>query len=190
MGGGASSYTLAVNAAGQAATDITYVDGALFVQDHWKIRPNITLSGGLRYETQNSLGDHADFAPRVGFAWGIGGKGKTGSPKMVLRGGFGIFYDRFTEDLILTQQLNNGIEQQTYLVQNPAFFNPNAVVPPSAFGGSALSPQTVYQPNNNLRTPYTLQTGVSLEKQITKSANISVTYLSSRGDHQFYTKFH
>jgi len=165
------------------------VDGALFVQDDWKIRPNITLSGGLRYETQNSLGDHADFAPRVGFAWGIGGKGKTGSPKMVLRGGFGIFYDRFTSDLILTQQLNNGIEQQTYLVQNPAFFNPNVVVPPSAFTGSNLSPQTVYQPNNNLRTPYTIQTGVSLEKQLTKSANISVTYLNSRGDHQFYTNF-
>src|SRR5579862_2310903 len=189
MGGGASFYTLAVNSAGRAATDITYADGALFVQDDWKIKPNITLSGGLRYETQNSLGDHADFAPRVGFAWGIGGKGKTGSPKMVLRGGFGIFYDRFTEDLILTQQLNNGIEQQTYLVQNPAFFNPNAVVPPSAFSGSALSPQTVYQPNSNLRTPYTLQTGVSLEKQLTKSANISVTYLTSRGDHQFYTNF-
>jgi TonB dependent receptor len=189
MGGGASFYTLAVNAAGRAATDVTYVDGALFVQDDWKIKPNITLSGGLRYETQNSLGDHADFAPRVGLAWGIGGKGKTGSPKMVLRGGFGIFYDRFTSDLILTQQLNNGIEQQTYLVQNPAFFNPNVVVPPSAFTGSNLSPQTVYQPNNNLRTPYTIQTGVSLEKQLTKSANISVTYLNSRGDHQFYTNF-
>ena len=38
MGGGASFYTLAVNPAGQAATDITYVDGALFVQDDWKIR--------------------------------------------------------------------------------------------------------------------------------------------------------
>ena len=52
-----------------------------------------------------------------------------------------------------------------------------------------LAPQTVYQPNNSLRTPYTIQTGVSLEKQLTKSANISVTYLNSRGDHQFYTNF-
>jgi hypothetical protein len=189
MGGGASFYTLAVNPAGRAATDVTYVDGALFVQDDWKIRSNITLSGGLRYETQNNLGDHADFAPRVGFAWGIGAKGKQGSPKMVVRGGFGIFYDRFTEDLILTQQLNNGITQQTFLVQNPAFFNPNAVVPPSEFSGSSLSPQTIYQPNNNLRTPYTMQTGISVEKQLTKSANIAVTYLNSRGNHQFYTNF-
>jgi carboxypeptidase family protein len=189
MGGGASFYTLAVNSAGRTATDVTYLDGALFVQDDWKIRSNVTLSGGLRYETQNNLGDHADFAPRLGFAWGIGAKGKQGSPKMVLRGGFGIFYDRFTEDLILTQQLNNGIEQQTFLVQNPGFFNPNVVVPPSEFGSSSLSPQTIYQPNNNLRTPYTMQTGISLEKQLTKSANVAVTYLNSRGDHQFYTNF-
>jgi hypothetical protein len=189
MGGGASFYTLAVNGTGRAATDLTYVDGALFVQDDWKLRPNITLSGGLRYETQNSLGDHADFAPRVGLAWGIGGGAKNASPKMVLRAGFGIFYDRFTEDLVLTQQLNNGITQQTFLVQNPAFFNPNAVVPPSGFNSATLTPQTIYQPNNNLRTPYTMQTGVSLEKQLTKSANVSVTYLSSRGVHAFYTNF-
>jgi hypothetical protein len=189
MGGGASFYTLAVNGTGRAETDLTYVDGALFVQDDWKLRPNITLSGGLRYETQNSLGDHADIAPRVGLAWGIGGGAKNASPKMVLRAGFGIFYDRFTEDLILTQQLNNGITQQTFLVQNPAFFNPNAVVPPSGFNSATLTPQTIYQPNNNLRTPYTMQTGISLEKQLTKSANISLTYLTSRGVHAFYTNF-
>ena len=89
----------------------------------------------------------------------------------------------------MTQQLNNGITQQTFLVQNPAFFNPNAVVPPSGFNSATLTPQTIYQPNNNLRTPYTMQTGVSLEKQLTKSANVSVTYLSSRGVHAFYTNF-
>ena len=152
--------------------------------------PNITLSGGLRYETQNSLGDHADFAPRVGFAWGIGGKGqRTVRRRWFCAAGFGIFYDRFTEDLILTQQLNNGITQQTFLVQNPAFFNPNVVVPPSGFTSATLAPQTIYQPNNSLRTPYTMQTGVSLEKQLTKSANISVTYLNARGVHEFYTNF-
>lgn len=189
MGGGPSFYTLAVNPAGRAATDVTYLDGALFVQDDWRLRPNITLSGGLRYETQNELGDHADFAPRLGLAWGIGAKGKNPSPKMVVRAGFGIFYDRFTEDLILTQQLNNGVTQQTFIVQNPAFFNPNAVIPPSSFGPSTIAPETIYQPNSNLRTPYTMQTGVSLEKQLTKSANVAVTYLHSRGVHAFYTNF-
>jgi hypothetical protein len=108
---------------------------------------------------------------------------------MVLRAGYGIFYDRFTEDLALTQALRNGLIQQQFLVQNPAFFNPNQVVPPSAFQSSTLAPQTIYQPNPNLRTPYTMQTGVSLERQLTKSANVAVTYLNSRGVHAFYTNF-
>src|SRR4029077_18609055 len=168
MGVVPSSYSLATNETGRANADVSYVDGALFAEDDWRLRPNITLSYGLRYETQNNLGDHADFAPRLGVAWGIGAKGKNASPKMVLRAGYGIFYDRFTEDLALTQQLQNGVIQQQFLVQTPPFLNPNQVVPPSAFQSSSLAPQTVYHSNPNLRTPYTMQAGVSLERQLTK----------------------
>jgi hypothetical protein len=189
LGGGPSFYSLNINSVGRAATDVSYVDGSLYVQDDWRLRPNITISGGLRYETQNNLGDHADFAPRFGLAWGIGSHGKSASPKMVLRAGFGIFYDRFTEDLFLSQQLQNGVIQQQYLVQSPAFFNPNQTTPPSEFNGSTIAPTTIYQPNSNLRTPYIMQTGVSLERQLTKYANVAVTYLNSRGVHQFYTNF-
>lgn len=189
MGIGPSFYTLNVNGAGRAEADVSYLDGALFVQDDWRVKPNLTFSYGLRYETQNDLGDHADFAPRLGVAWGIGAKGKNASPKLVLRAGFGIFYDRFTEDLILTQQLRNGIVQKQFLVQNPTFFNPNATTPPSDFGSATIAPQTIYRPNSNLRTPYTMQTGVSIERQLTRSANIAVTYLNSRGVHAFYTNF-
>jgi hypothetical protein len=188
-GGGASFYALNFNAAGRAAANETWADGALFFQDDWRVRPNITLSYGLRYETQNNLGDHADFAPRVGLAWAIDGAGKNKSPRTVLRFGYGIFYDRFTSDLVLQQQLQNGIIQQQFLVQKPAFFNPNQTVPPSQFQSSSTSPQTIYQPNPNLRTPYTMQTGVTLERQLTKSANLSLTYLNSRGNHQFFTNF-
>jgi hypothetical protein len=188
MGGGPTYYALAINNTGIARADIDYADGALFVQDDWKVRSNVTLSGGLRYETQNNLGDHADFAPRLGMAWGIGAKGNK-APKTVLRLGFGIFYDRFTEDLVLAQQLDNGVIQQEYLVQNPAFFNPSKTVLPSSFVSSTLAPQTIYAINPNLRTPYTIQTGVSLERQLSKYWNIAVTYLNSKGDHQFYTNF-
>ena len=189
MGGGASFYSLATNSVGRANAAIAYFDGAFFVQDDWRLRPNITVSTGLRYETQNNLGDHADFAPRIGFAWGIGAKAKNAAPKMVLRAGYGIFYDRFTADLVLKQQLNNGVVQQQFIVQNPAFFDPNTTVLPSGFQNSTIAPQTIYQPNANLRTPYTMQTGVSVERQLTKAANVAVTYLNSRGIHAFYTDF-
>ncbi|HXT75437.1 MAG TPA: carboxypeptidase regulatory-like domain-containing protein [Candidatus Eisenbacteria bacterium] len=188
MGGGPSFYSLSFNTAGRAVTDVNYVDGAFFVQDDWRFRPNVSFSYGLRYETQNNLGDHADFAPRVGMAWGIGAKGKS-APKMVLRAGFGIFYDRFTSDDILVQQLQNGTIQQQFLLPNPTFFDPTRTVLPSEFAGALASPQTIYVPNNDLRTPYTMQTGVSVERQLTRVANIAVTYLNSRGVHAFYTNF-
>jgi carboxypeptidase family protein len=188
-GGGASFYALNFNTVGKAAANETWADGALFLQDDWRIKTNVTLSYGLRYETQNNLGDHADFAPRVGLAWGIDASGKNKSPKTVLRLGYGIFYDRFTSDLVLQQQLQNGIIQQQFLVQKPAFFDPNQTVPPSQFQSSSTSPQTVYVPNPNLRTPHIMQTGVTLERQLTKSANLSITYLNSRGNHQFFTNF-
>jgi hypothetical protein len=190
-GGGASYYSLNYNSVGTAAANVNWMDGALFVQDDYRIRPNVTFSYGLRYETQNNLGDHADFAPRVGLAWGIDGNGKNKAPKTILRLGYGIFYDRFGEDLVLQQELRNGVIQQQYLIQNPAFFDPNQTIAPTnpLFPATASSTQTVYKPNPNLRTPYIMQAGVTLERQLSRFANLSVTYLTSRGDHQFYTNF-
>ena len=88
-------------------TRVGQVDVGLYVEDDWRVKPNITLSYGLRFESQTNLSDHADWAPRLGFAWGIGG-GKNSSPKTVLRAGFGIFYDRLDEDNVLEQDRLNG----------------------------------------------------------------------------------
>ena len=181
-GGGASYYSLNANATGRAAASVSWFDGALFLQDDWRIRPSVTLSTGLRYETQNNLGDHADFAPRVGIAWALDGSGKK-SPKTVLRGGYGIFYDRFTSDLVLQQELQNGLIRQQFLVQDPTFFNPNQTTQIR----QSSTPVVVYQVNPLLRTPYIMQAGATIERQLGKSANLSVTYLNSRGVHHFYT---
>jgi len=189
-GGGPSFYSLNYNTVGTAATRVNFFDGALFLQDDYRWRQNVTLSYGLRYETQNNLGDHADFAPRVGLAWGVDGNAKK-SPKTVVRLGYGIFYDRFSENLVLQQQLANGLIQQQYLIQNPTFFDPDNTILPGnpLFPTSATSTSSFYTKNPNLRTPYTMQGGVTIERQLTKYGNLSVTYLNSRGDHQLYTDF-
>ena len=184
-GGGATFYNVNSNAVGRAIDEVTWFDGALFVQDDWRIRPNVTLSTGLRYETQNDLGDHTDFAPRIGIAWGLDGNGKK-PPKTILRGGYGIFYDRFTSDLVLQRQLQNGVIQQQIQVQNPQFFNPSQPMPVPL---SNTQPVVVYQPNSALRSPYIMQAGATIERQLSKYANLSVTYLNSRGVHQFYTNY-
>src|SRR6266704_2417043 len=88
-GGGASYYSLNSNAMGFADANVTWFDGAVFLQDDWRIRPNLTLSTGVRYEMQNDLGDHTDVAPRIGIAWAIDGNGKNKSPNTVLRFGYG-----------------------------------------------------------------------------------------------------
>ena len=123
-----SQLTLDETLSGAVPTvPVTLVDAGLYVQDDWKVRPTFTLSGGLRFETQNAIHDHADWAPRLGFAWGIGGGGKS-APKTVLRGGFGLFYDRFTQDLVLNADRLNGRTQQQYIVPSPTDCFPNAVI--------------------------------------------------------------
>src|SRR5579863_955037 len=109
-GGGIPYATQLTYTTGTPATAITYWDTGLYVQDDWRVRPNFTLSSGLRFETQNAIHDKGDLAPRVGFAWGVGGR--TAPPKVVIRGGYGIFYDRFESTQIMQAERLNGVTQQ------------------------------------------------------------------------------
>ena len=169
---------------------VTVLDAGLYLQDDWRLRPNITLSYGMRFETQNEIHDHGDFAPRVAIAWGIGG-GQKSAPKTVLRAGFGMFYERFsTADVAQATRLN-GTTQVQYIAQAPGPGEPipNVVYPnvPSSAQLQETSP-TLYQVDPRFRAPYILQSAVSLERQLSKIANVSVSYLNSRGFNQLLTR--
>ncbi|HEX8817298.1 MAG TPA: carboxypeptidase regulatory-like domain-containing protein, partial [Terriglobales bacterium] len=166
---------------GQPVSSTNLVDAGLFADDTWKMRSNITLSYGLRFETQNQIGDHHDFAPRVSIAWGLGSKS---APKTVLRAGSGIFYDRFPYNLVLQAERLNGITQTQTIIAQPIGY-PNFPTGGSA-GATALP--TIYQLSPGLRAPYTIQSAVSVERQVTKFATLSVTYLNSLGDHQLFIR--
>jgi Carboxypeptidase regulatory-like domain len=183
-GGVPTQFALTV---GVPETRQSMFDGGFYISDDWKVRPNITLSGGLRLETQTGISDHLDWAPRLAVAWGIG-HGK-GGPKMVLRAGTGIFYDRFGEDLLLEARRFNGLNQLQCVYMSPTFYpNVPTVTTPGVCPGTATSVlPTVYRLAPNLHVPGVFQTAVVLERQLTKVTSLSLTYLNSRGFDQLFT---
>lgn len=175
---------------GSPNASVNYFDMEPYFQDDWRIRSNITLSLGLRFEAQNAIHDHNDWAPRLGFAWGV--RGRSSPPIVVIRGGSGIFYDRFQLANLLQANRLNGITQTAYVIDNPTCYpgydTPFTVADPSTDCGPATSiNSTTYQISPRLHAPGTWQNAVSVERQVTKAATLSVTYLSSRGFDQFTT---
>src|SRR5579862_5237542 len=167
---------------------VNYYDVEPYFQDDWRVRPNITLSYGLRFEAQNAIHDHGDWAPRFGFAWGVGGR--SGVPKVVIRGGSGIFYDRFQVTNLLEAERLNGTIQTQYVVLSPSCFpGLNKPLTTSVFtcGTPPTTQSTIYQISPQLHAPYTVQSAISVERQVTKSATLTVNYLNSRGFDQFVT---
>ncbi len=178
-GDGPSQFTLT---AGSPTAHINRLDAAVYLQDAWKLRPNLEADYGLRFETENISHDHADWAPRLGLAWGIG---RGPSPQTVLRAGLGMFYQRIDDDQMIVAAHLNGLNQRQYIVTAPSFY-PN--VPTSATLASlAAALPTSYLFSPTLQAPDTLTTSVSLERQLGPNTSLTVTYLHSRGQHQLLT---
>ena len=97
-------------------------DVSIFEGDEWRLRRNLTLSLGLRYEAQTNLHDWHDIAPRVAVAWAPRGGRGNARPKTVVRAGFGMFYDRFALANTLAAARYNGMAQQQCVVANPDFY--------------------------------------------------------------------
>ena len=119
LGGGASQFSIA---AGNPYQALDQTDAGIYFTDDWKIASNFTLSAGLRYEVQTNISDHNDWAPRISIAWSPGRAGKAGQGKWVIRGGSGIFYSRVADTLYQNTLRYNGINQQSYTVDNPTFY--------------------------------------------------------------------
>ncbi len=181
QGGTPMKFTITT---GNPVAKLTQTDAGLYAEDDWRVAPKITVSYGLRFETQSNVTNRANFAPRFGIAWGL-------SPRTVLRAGFGMFYDRYSMSKVMnvnrTNNADPSMNQTNYLVNwtgapnDPPIFN---TVPSDLSGLTSTAGGVVYAVDAHLKLPYTMQVAVTLERQLSKTAKITASYITSRGLHQ------
>ncbi len=187
MGGGASQFNVSL---GNPSAAIVSGDLGIYAEDTWQIHKNLSLIAGMRFESQFAVPDHFDPAPRVGVGWAIQRK-KDKTPLLVLRPGFGIFYDRIGQRDLLQSVRQNGVTEQLYFVSNPDFYP--AVPTQGTLGNPSFAPLSTYQPsvtrvNSSLRTAYDLVGTISVEHSFGRFGSLSATYSALKGVHQYLTR--
>jgi len=139
-----------------------YAEAAAFAQGDFRIKPNLSLGVGVRYDWQRLTGDLNNIAPRVSVAWAPARVSKT-----VLRAGFGMFNDRSGAGPIADSLRFDGVRVYEALV-----------VPGN---GSLRAASNVVRLSGGLRTPYLLNFSVGVERQITARTAAALSYVALRG---------
>jgi hypothetical protein len=185
MGYGPSKYTVQ---AGNPYIHLTQSDFGPFAQDDWRVRPNLTLSFGLRWESQTNIYDHSDWAPRFGFAWSPDSKGGTGRAKTVIRGGWGVFYDRFTiTNVVTAARYLTQNPLQTYTIDKPTAYDAAFDTQIPLSGLTATDSGQIYQIDRHLQAPRLMQTAIGIERQMFGHTTLSFNFMNSRGVHVLRT---
>ena len=107
---------------GDPSLSYSNVQGGAYIQDDFKIRKNLTVTGGVRYEAQTHVPDKLNFAPRAGVTWAPFKSGKT-----TLRGSWGMFYDWLPTGTYQQTLQVDGVRQRELNIVNPTFPDPGDV---------------------------------------------------------------
>jgi hypothetical protein len=196
LGGGATQFSIA---GGQPEAKVSQMDLGLFVQDEWRLKPNFMVTLGMRYENQSNISSNYNFAPRIFFAWAPGGSNVggnpgapagSGQPKMVIRWGWGVFYDRFGERATLLANRFNGSNQLDFRVFDPArldqsVFSLNGVtnVPTASSLAAFAAPQITRQIADDFQAPTFTMTALTIERQLPSKFTLFIGGFNYRGKH-------
>ncbi|MGH9904743.1 MAG: hypothetical protein ACRD8U_04055, partial [Pyrinomonadaceae bacterium] len=185
-----------------------------FLQDTFRWRPNVTFNLGVRYdyygviaEERNRFSnfdpavglvqvgtgglsrlygrDWNNFSPRLGFAWNLGGQGKT-----VLRAGWGLFYDAFSQDFFVGQlPFNTFNPGPAYNPIGPSAvlfsFSTTPVIEDGAPIFTDFLDSDVFTVDPNLRTPYVQNYNLNLQREVFRNGVLQVGYVGSNGTKLF-----
>ena len=194
LGGGATQFSLA---GGNPEATVSQVELGAFIQDEWRLRPNLTFTWGLRYERQTNISSNYNFAPRLFFAWAPGGSSvgslvpsNASQPKMVIRGGIGVFYDRFGERGTLLANRFNGTNQLDFRIFDPtlldaATFSLDGVtgVPSIDSLAAFAAPQIVRRIAPDFQAPQFVMTAINFERQLPSKFTFFAVAFNYRGKH-------
>jgi hypothetical protein len=192
---GAKNWQSYSQAFGNPVVNATIRDYGFYLQDQFLITPKLTVNYGARYEyaqlpqpkiinpdypqTGRIPTGRLNLAPRIGLAYSI-------NEKTVLRAGFGTYFARFPGSLIDNLFTNNGVFQTSIALQatNPAQYASGPVywnALPNAPAGSTVGGANIQFAAPNLRTPYSEQGTVAVERQLRSDLVVSTSYIWSRG---------
>jgi hypothetical protein len=159
------------NTTGNPEVDVTQIRNATYVQDDWKIVPNLNFSYGLRHYTQNHPTFGSEFQPRFGLAWSPDKKATWS-----LHAHAGMFAGRLGGHNWQSIQFANGINRSQNLVYSPACagtFNPATCQPLT----TAPVIHTVRSVQPGLKVTYWASENLGFTKTFPKGWAISADYM-------------
>jgi hypothetical protein len=131
---------------------------------------------------------YRNFAPRASMAWDMSGKGKS-----VIRAGWGMFFDSFSQDVVLGH-----LPYSPFFDPGPAYNNigPDPILSTNATGGTIVAGSPIYAPtttctfecdtfafDRNIKTPYMENYNLNFQQQLTNKTVLQIGYVGSQGHH-------
>jgi len=144
------------------------LQAGMYVQDDIRVRKNLTLSPGLRYEAQTHLSDYDNLGPRVGFTWSPGKAGTT-----TLRGSAGVFYDWLPASTYEQTLRIDGHRQQELNIENPSYPDPGT--------GGTVSATNRYLLGDDLHMQRNTRFSAGVDRAVTKKIRVNANYAYTLG---------
>jgi hypothetical protein len=144
------------------------VQGSVYMQDDIRVRTNLTVTPGLRYELQTHVHTFDNIGPRFGVTWAPTPSGHT-----TLRGSVGLFYDWLPTSTYDQVVRIDGFHQQEINISNPSF----PVLP----GGGVVPPVNRYLLDPSFATPRITRLSAGVDQALAKVTRVAMTYSYQRG---------